>query len=72
MERPKWEYLAVRSDGELLSALRPLGDEGWELITILPSPDEKPGGILLLKRQKSLIEPASPSDVRRLALVPGD
>lgn len=67
-DRVKWEYQAVRADGELIAALQPLGEAGWELVTLLPQPDGV--AILILKRPKALIEVASALPPALLKVLP--
>jgi hypothetical protein len=51
----KWEYRCepFQSSNELLSLLNKLGDEGWELVTLLPESMGTPGQIVV-DRQKSV------------------
>jgi hypothetical protein len=44
----KWEYLI--SDVIDLKAMEELGDEGWELVSVVWGPDQKPK--LFFKREK--------------------
>lgn len=56
-ERVQWEYQARKAEGDLLSALRVLGDDGWELVMLMQHPVEGP--LMICKRPKSLIEVVS-------------
>jgi hypothetical protein len=49
----KWEYIVhqFRSPSELFTLLNNLGDEGWELVTLLTESTATPGQIIA-KRQK--------------------
>ena len=51
--RPKVEITLKGLEGELLSALQRLGDEGWNVTQLLPQPDGKM--LALVQRRKLLI-----------------
>jgi len=60
----KWEYLVqqVQGPGELFSLLNKLGDEGWELVTLLPEGTETRGQIVAKRpKDKAWSRPAGPS-----------
>jgi hypothetical protein len=60
----KWEYLVqqVQSPGELFTLLNKLGDEGWELVTLLPEGTATRGQIVAKRpKDKAWSRPGSPS-----------
>ena len=38
--RPRWEYGIVGLQGDLVAALNQAGTDGWELVQLLPQPDQ--------------------------------
>ncbi len=49
--RPKLETGLVAVEGDLLSALTALGDDGWSIIQLLPQPD---GKVMVLSQRPRL------------------
>ena len=60
----KWEYRCepFQSSNELQTSLNKLGDEGWELVTLLPEGTATRGQIVAKRpKDKAWSRPSSPS-----------
>ena len=63
------ELLTVQFTGDAVSELRPLMDEGWWLVQLLPQ--QKGPMIAVLQRKKLLVEVASAATTERILHLAG-
>jgi hypothetical protein len=62
MKRTKWDYLISRNEEELT----PLGQEGWELVSVVPAPDGKASRFYYKRPAPEEMTGASPERYREL------
>lgn len=61
MKRTKWDYLVSHTEEELT----PLGQEGWELVSVVPVPDGKACRFYYKRPAASGVQAARPGIPRR-------
>ena len=64
----RWEYVSVRIPPNMRveDTLNPLGDQGWELVAILPSRPEPGGGLMGLGPPRGPGGPGMPGGLPKM------